>query len=73
MYQVQNRFNKIAAANPYYSTYTCYAETIKHTNIAETTIRRWFYQLVDPEDYAKEEVRSILRYVVSIAKPRSKK
>jgi hypothetical protein len=67
MYQLETRFQKIAAAKPALSSYMVFAETVRNTGLSESTIRRWFYRLVDREDYAQNEARSILRFLVSLA------
>ncbi len=67
MYQVKKRFEKIANAKPVLSTYMVYAETIRGTGLSEITIRRWFYRLVEPDDYAPNEVQPILRHLASLA------
>lgn len=69
MFQMKNRFESISKANPLYSSYLCFAETIRGQDINEQTVRRWFYILVDPEDYAPSEVRGVLRHLVSLSKP----
>lgn len=73
MYNVKSRFEKISSKSPYYSSYTAFAETVRNTTLSESTVRRWFYQLVDEDDYSKSESCAILRYLVSLTRPRSKK
>ena len=67
MYKVKNRFEELARKYPYYSTYVVFAETIRGTGLTENTIRRWFYRLVEADDYAQDEVRSVLRHLVKLA------
>ena len=69
MFQIRNRFKAITEQYPLYSSYICFAKTVKNTSLSESAIRRWFYLLVDPDDYAADEVRTVLRHVVSLAKP----
>ena len=70
MFQLKQRYEKIVEKQPYLSSYMTFAETVRNTGITENTIRRWFYKLVDPEDYAKDEVRAVLRHLVALAEPR---
>lgn len=66
MYNVKKRFEKISNKSPHYSSYTAFAETVRDTALTEATLRRWFYRLVDKDDYAKNEGPAVLRYLVSI-------
>ena len=69
MYKVKERFEKIAEAKPYLSTYMVYAETVSGTGLTESIVRRWFRKLVDADDYAKSEAPAILRHLVTLAEP----
>jgi hypothetical protein len=69
---VQKRFEKITEKFPHYSSYTAFAETIRNTTLSESIIRRWFYTLVEADDYSKSEAQAILRYLLTLRKPSSK-
>jgi len=69
MYNVKERFEKIAEAKPYLSTYMVYAETVSGTGLTESIVRRWFRKLVDADDYAKNEAVAVIRHLVALAEP----
>ncbi len=70
---VQKRFEKIANKNPHYSSYIAFAETVRDSTLSESTVRRWFYKLIDVDDYGKSDGPAILRYLVSLTKGGSQK
>ena len=61
-----DKFNKISADNPYWSTYTCFAETITKEELNKPLIMRYFNMLVDKEDYAKNEKEYVMRFLSSL-------
>jgi hypothetical protein len=69
MYQVQQRFEKIAGAKPQLSSYMAFAEAVRETGVSEDVIRRWFRKLVDSDDYAKNEAQGVIRHLVKLAEP----
>ena len=69
MKSVERIFNKIIKQNPTWSSYLCFAKTIRIRNSKEKTIRFWFHKLVDPKDYAKDEKKIILRFLLTFKKP----
>ena len=69
MYKVSERFTKVQQAHPHLSSYVCFARAVAGTGLSENTVRRQFYKLVDPGDYAANEARQILDYLVELAKP----
>jgi len=46
-----------------WSTYTCFAKTIKFQKFSRRTIRDWFYKLVDTEDYPMSEANGLIRFL----------
>lgn len=59
-------FNETKRLNPYWSDYICFAEiVIRRKNLHARTIKRYFEQLVDKEDYAKPDKRQILNFLIS--------
>jgi len=69
MYQLQQRFEKIAGDKPRLSSYMVFAEAVQETGVSEDVIRRWFRKLVDPDDYAKNEAQGVIRHLVKLAEP----
>lgn len=60
----KQEFLETQRLNPKWSSFTCFAETIKgRLGLHKKTIRRYFNKLVDVDDYAKkgrEEIMSFL-------------
>jgi len=65
MKSIERVFHEIEEQNPNWSSYLCFAETIRVRNFKEKTIRSWFHKLVDPQDYAKDEKKAILRFLLT--------
>lgn len=64
MKSVRRPFDKLIEDNPCLSSYTCFTKQISKGNYGKGTISRWFYKLVDREDYLASEGRAILKYLV---------
>lgn len=53
--------------NPYWSSWTCFCETIKgKKDLKSKTIKRYFKQLVDPKDYAEKELFELIKYLLEL-------
>ena len=62
-------FNETLTKNPYWSSYTCFAETIKdRKNLHPRTIRRFFDKLVDKSDYAKSGKYYVVKFLIERSK-----
>ncbi len=68
MKSIERRFNNILEKNPYWSSYICFAETIRERGFSSQTISRWFNKLVDKNDYDKKEKKGIVMHLVQISK-----
>ena len=66
MRSLQRRFNKIEKNNPYWSSHTCFAETIDQQEFSHQTIRRWFNKLVEKDDYDKKDKKAILKHLFKL-------
>lgn len=44
-------------------SYVCFARAIAGQKFSRQTLRKWFYQLVDKSDYAKNEVKELLAHL----------
>lgn len=64
MRSIKIPFDKLIKDNPCWSSYTCFTKQISKGNYSKDTISRWFYKLVDREDYLASEGRKILKYLV---------
>ena len=69
MKSIERRFNNITEKKPFWSSYTCFAEAIKGQKFSEQIIHRWFNKLVDKDDYAKSEKKTVLEFLVSLSNP----
>jgi len=55
--------------NPYWSDWVCFCETIKGKKyLKRPTIRKWFNNLIDKNDYSEEDKVELLGYLYSLAK-----
>ncbi|MDD3284209.1 MAG: hypothetical protein PHZ07_01300 [Patescibacteria group bacterium] len=69
MKSLERRLNKIQKRNPYWNSYICFVEAIKDQGFSNQTIHRWFYKLVEKDDYVKNEVKQLLFYLECLSKP----
>lgn len=69
MKSIERRYSNIAEKNPNWSSYICFAETIKGCGFSKQTIHRWFQKLVDKSDYAKNEKKEILAHLEGLSNP----
>ena len=61
-------FSETKRLNPYWSDYTCFAETIKNRKtLHPRLIRKWFDRLIDKNEYAKDDRNEILQYLIRLA------
>lgn len=63
MKSLERRFNNITRRNPSWSSYTCFASAILGQRFSRQTIHRWFYKLIEKDDYAINETREVLRHL----------
>lgn len=63
MRSIKRPFDKLKEDNPCWSSYTCFTKQISKGNYSKDTISRWFYKLVDRDDYLASEGRSIVKYI----------
>ncbi len=63
MRSIQRRFNNITKRNPTMSSYVSFAKAIKGQKFTKQMISRWFYKLVEEDDYSKNERRALLSHL----------
>lgn len=68
MKSLQRKFQKLKNKYPMWSTYLCFAETVREKNFSPRVIKYWFNLLVEKGDYEQNLKKQILRYLVSISK-----
>ena len=69
MKSLERRFNNITEKNPNWSSYICFAETVIGQGFREQIIHRWFNKLVNKDDYAKNEKKAVLGFLVGLSNP----
>lgn len=68
MRSIKRRFNYVQKKNPYWSTFTCFANTVRGKNFSKDRIKRFFNILVDKADYEKNEKSQIMKYLYESTK-----
>jgi hypothetical protein len=72
MRSIKRKFDNITEKNPYWSSYLCFAETVKDKNFSYRIIKKYFNQLVDKEDYSIKEKREIINYLYQLSASKEK-
>ena len=63
----KQEFLETQRLNPYWSSFTCFAETIKNrTGLTKRTIRKYFTKLVDIDDYAKRGREEVIGFLFDL-------
>lgn len=63
MKSLERRFKRIAERNLYWSSYLCFAEAVNRQEFITSTVHRWFHKLVDKDDYARGDKRTVLEHL----------
>ncbi len=69
MRSIERRFNKISQKNQYLSSLVCFERAVKGQNFKKRTIRHWFGRLVEKDDYAQKDKRTILQGLENLKVP----
>lgn len=69
MRSIERKFNNVQEKNQLWSSYLCFANTIKGNNFSEDRLKRMFTKLVDKNDYAQNEKRQIIRHLLFLNNP----
>ncbi len=69
MKSIERKFNNVKKDNPHWSSYICFAETVKNQNVNEQTLNRWFNKLVEKDDYSRSDKETILSELNELTKP----
>jgi len=67
MRAVERVFNKIRKANPYWSDYICFTETVMGRKFSRQSITRHFNKLVDKSDYDRKDKKELLRQLFELS------
>lgn len=65
MKSIERPFNKIVKSHPYWSDIVCFAEVVRGKGFGEDRTRRQFNKLVNKDDYASCDRRSIYKWLFS--------
>lgn len=68
MTSIKRRFNYIKHKNPYWSSWTCFAQTIYGKNFSKDSVRRYFSTLVDKTNYENSDKQKLLNYLYLLTK-----
>ena len=63
MKSIKRRFTSIQKRQPYWSSFACFAVSVWGQELNRQTIHRWFYRLVDSEDYDRSDRKEIFYYL----------
>lgn len=71
MKSLERRFNNIRGKlkNSDWSNYLVFAEAVREQYFSKQAIHRWFYKLVDQDDYASKEKKEILSFLTNHSNP----
>ena len=70
MKSIERRFDELVKKNPYWSTYICFCEAIRNQKFSKKIISRWFYKLVDKDDYFIEDgMKGLMDHLYKLSNP----
>jgi hypothetical protein len=59
MRSIKRRFNKVSKRNPFLSSLICFSEAIRDQKFSRQMIHRWFYELVENNEYENNDRKMI--------------
>lgn len=68
MKSLERRFKKFAEKHPDWGSCVIFAETIMGQNFNKQALHRWFYKLIEKDDYARNELKELMRWLEAITK-----
>ena len=69
MKSIERRFNNITEKKPFWSSFICFAEAVKGQRFTRPILHRWFQKLVQKDDYAQSDKRTLLRHLDCLSNP----
>ena len=69
MKSLERRFNNITEKKPFWSSFICFAEAVKGQRFTKPILHRWFQKLVQKDDYAQSDKRTLLRHLDFLSNP----
>ena len=67
MRSIQRRFEQIKKKRSDAGSFVCFAAAIADQRFSNSILSRWFYKLVEPDDYARVERKQLLSYLYSLS------
>jgi len=61
---LEERFNKLQGKHPNWNSYLCFANAIANRKYSK--VKKWFNKLVDKDDYAPEDKKEILEFLLNL-------
>ncbi len=68
MKSLERRHKNIVAKNPNFSSLSCFTRAVDGQGFSKQTVHRWFYKLVEKDDYQRADVKGILAELDSLSK-----
>ena len=69
MRSIERNFRKAEKRHPEWSSFICFAHTIRDASFSEARVKIMFNKLVNKEDYVKNEKNGLIKFLLSINKP----
>lgn len=66
MKTIEGNFKEISKSNPFWSSYTCFAETITGRKFIRQAIAKWFNRLVDKDDYNRGDRMTLMENLMEL-------
>ena len=67
MRSIERRFANLQYKRPELSSFINFAAAVKFQHFSTDAIHRWFNKLVEKDDYARRDKRTILKHLVSLS------
>lgn len=69
MKSLERNFIKTVKRNPLWSSYVCFAVAVTKRKFKRSAISRWFYRLVEKDDYNKKDRKGLLIHLHDLSNP----
>ena len=68
MRSLKARFKHRAEKYPFDSSFICFGNAVRGRGFTKEVIRKWFYKLVDKEDYEKSDSVKLIEHMHRLSK-----
>ena len=69
MKSIERRFAKLQEAQPKAGSYINFAQAVEGGQFAPASIRRWFYRLVEKEEYERGDTGELFAHLDQLTNP----